>query len=84
MRKEELLETIKEKLQLFQPHDLFTEKPLLISRLALTVKRSANQVLQQDRCTTGKHLNFCLNTKQPHIMHNPHTHFSAELKLLLQ
>lgn len=75
------MEAIKEKLQQFQPHDLFTEKPLLISRL---VKRNANKVLQHDRCNTGKHFNFCLNTQQPHKMHNPHTHFSAYLKLLLQ
>lgn len=69
MKKEELLEAIKEKLQLFQPHDLNAEKPPLISRLPLTVKRNANQVLQQDRCNRKKYFNSCLNTQQSHIMH---------------
>lgn len=84
MKKEELLEAVKEKLQLFQPHDLLNEKLPLISRSPLTAKRNADQVLQQDRHNRRIYFNFCLNTQQSHIMHNPLIHFSADLKLLLQ
>lgn len=82
MKKEELLEAIKEKHQLFQPPDLNAEKPPLISRLPLTVKRNANQVLQQERCNRRKYFNSCLNTAVSHNAWPSHPILSRS-KLLL-